>query len=149
MRWLCLVVLLACAAPPAHPVYPEVAAAAPGRGPLVAVVFASWCRHCRDELALLAEIRAERPGLRIVGLNAYEDWEGASNQEKLAIFLAENAPWLPVVRADDAMLEALGGVPKIPSLFLFSSEGKLVEAYRRQDRQPPGKKELLRRIDSM
>ena len=111
-------------------------------GPTVFVVFASWCGHCRDELRVLSELRAERPGLKIVGLNAYEDWGDASDDEKLRVYLAEHAPWLPVVKADASLLESLGGVPKIPSLFVFDGRGQLVEAFRRHERRPPSLGEL-------
>jgi thiol-disulfide isomerase/thioredoxin len=153
LRWLLLVLLVGCAASgrteTAHPTWARIASASAGQGPVVAVVFASWCGHCRDELAMLSEVHAERPALRIVGLNAYEDWEGASDAATLAAYLAEHAPWLPVVRADDAMLAALGGVPKIPSLFVFSADGRLVEAYRRHERRAPAKDELLRLVDAL
>jgi thiol-disulfide isomerase/thioredoxin len=141
-----LVALLGCAAGPraASPAWRQVAAKVELAGaPAVFVVFASWCSHCRDELAMLGELHAERPELRIVGLNAYEDWEDRSNPAQLAAYVAEHAPWLPVVRADEALLAALGGVPKIPSLFVFDAEGRLVKAFRRHEREQPSKAEIV------
>jgi thiol-disulfide isomerase/thioredoxin len=149
MRWLLLCALVACAAPvtSSHPAWPRISG---GAGvATVAVVFASWCGPCRHELAVLGEVHAERPGLRIVGLNAYEDWEGQSSPELLRVFLAEHAPWLPVVSADDELLGALGGVPKIPSVFVFSADGRLVQAFRRSERLPPEKAEILAVVDGL
>jgi thiol-disulfide isomerase/thioredoxin len=110
--------------------------------PTIFVVFASWCVHCRHELGVLAELRAEAPGVQIIGLNAYEDWEDTSNEAQLRAYVAANAPWLTVVRSDAAMLRDLGGVPKIPSLFVYDGAGHLVEGYRRDQRTPPTLEEL-------
>jgi thiol-disulfide isomerase/thioredoxin len=110
--------------------------------PTIFVVFASWCVHCRHELAILAELRAADPHVHIVGLNAYEDWEDASNEASLRAYVAANAPWLPVVRSDDAMLRDLGGVPKIPSLFVFDGAGRLAQGWKRNERSPPTLAEL-------
>lgn len=114
---------------------------APG-APTIFVVFASWCVHCRHELAVLAELRAAEPGVQIIGLNAYEDWENTSNEAQLRAYVAANAPWLTVVRTDAAMLRDLGGVPKIPSLFVYDGAGHLARGYRRDQRTPPTLAEL-------
>ncbi len=116
-------------------------AAAPASATIV-VVFASWCGPCRHELGMLRQLASEKPGLRVIGVNAYEDWDDISNQTKLEKFLGTEHPWLTVVRADDAILSALGGVPKVPSLFLFDSAGAQVRAFRRAERRPPNKAEL-------
>jgi len=108
----------------------------------IVVVFASWCGPCRHELGMLKELAVEKPGLRIIGVNAYEDWDDISNQQKLERFLGAQHPWLTVVRADDQILSALGGVPKVPSLFLFDRAGAQVRAFRRAERRPPTKAEL-------
>jgi len=108
----------------------------------IVVVFASWCGPCRRELGMLKQLAVEKPGLRIIGVNAYEDWDDISNQQKLEKFLGAEHPWLTVVRADDKLLSALGGVPKVPSLFLFDHAGAQVRAFRRAERRPPSKAEL-------
>jgi thiol-disulfide isomerase/thioredoxin len=108
----------------------------PGQ-PAVFIVFATWCGPCRTELATLGELRAELPGLAVVGLNHYEGWSGRSDQAKMRAFVAENAPWLPVVQSDDALLATLGGVPKIPSLFVFDRSGRLAQAFRRHEVAAP------------
>jgi thiol-disulfide isomerase/thioredoxin len=120
------------------PVAPRLVAGAP----TIFVVFASWCVHCRHELGVLAELRAHDAHVQIIGLNAYEDWEDASNEATLRAYLEMNAPWLTVVRSDDAMLRDLGGVPKIPSLFVFDGAGRLVQGWKRNERSPPTLAEL-------
>jgi thiol-disulfide isomerase/thioredoxin len=134
--------------PEAHPVWTQVRGldaldgrhlgdvVVPGR-PAVFIVFATWCGPCRAELAMLGELRAERPDVAIVGLNHYEGWSGRSDEERMRAYVGENAPWLPVVQSDAAMLRALGGVPKIPSLFVFDGEGRLAKAFRRHQVSAP------------
>ena len=110
--------------------------------PTIFVVFASWCVHCRHELGVLAELRAAEPRVQIIGLNAYEDWQDTSNEAQLRAYVAANAPWLTVVRTDAAMLRDLGGVAKIPSLFVFDGAGHLARGYKRDERTPPTLAEL-------
>jgi thiol-disulfide isomerase/thioredoxin len=108
-----------------------------GQHATLVIVFASWCGHCRHELAVLGDLVRDEPALRVVGVNAYETWSQLSDETRLREFLASTAPWLRVVHGDEALLGALGGVPKIPSLFLFDRHGRLVEDWRRQERAPP------------
>lgn len=110
------------------------------------VVFASWCGPCRHELAVLGELVQEEPRLRVIGVNAYEEYEDRSSEDQLRAFLATAAPWLQVVRASESLLDALGHPTKIPTMFLFDGQGKLVQAYLRADRIPPDKAELQARL---
>ena len=114
----------------------------------VVVVFATWCGPCRKELALLSELRKSRPNLEIIGLNAYEEFENFSDQKKLEAFIAQRAPWLTVVRDDGTLLETFGGVPKIPTLFVYDRHGKVVTEFRRNKRPPPSRQELAEAIDA-
>lgn len=110
------------------------------------VVFASWCSPCRKELAMLGELRGERPGLRVIGVNYYEEFDDLSDEAKLRAFIAGTAPWLQVVRADQALFTALGRPSKIPTVFLFNGEGALIERYLRAERAPPTREELERAL---
>jgi len=112
--------------------------------------FASWCSHCRHELAVLGELRKQYPRLRVIGLNAYEEYSDLSNQARLRAYLAQNAPWLTeIVRAKEPMRAAFGNIPKIPTLFVFRGNGELVAEFRR-DRMasPPSKENLQRAIET-
>jgi thiol-disulfide isomerase/thioredoxin len=117
------------------------------RGTLV-IVFASWCHFCREEIELLDVLRREAPELRIVGLNAYETFDELSDDAELRGYLARKAPWLRTA-VGDALLPHFGGVPKIPTLFLFDAEGRLVTDYRRARRPPPSLDELRADVASL
>jgi thiol-disulfide isomerase/thioredoxin len=119
-----------------------VGAPAPGTRVTVVVVFASWCGPCRDELAMLGEIRRTTSDLRVIGLNAYEQWGKLSDEDRLRGYLAQHAPWLQVVHADAALLGHFGGVPKVPTIFLFDRYGRMVSEFRRANRAPPTRAEL-------
>ncbi|ACY17656.1 TlpA family protein disulfide reductase [Haliangium ochraceum] len=108
----------------------------------VVVVFASWCGPCRHELALLGELRADEPRVRIVGVNAFEDYDDRSDEQRLRDFLASSAPWLRVVRADEPLMAALGQPSKIPTMYVFDRAGALVHSFRRDRRPPPDRAEL-------
>lgn len=115
----------------------------------VVIVFASWCYPCRKELAILSELVTEHPGVRVIGINAFEDFDDLSDAATLTAFLGTNHPWLRVVRGDDALLRSLGGVRKIPTLFVFDARGVRVKAFRRSQRLPPTKKELGQLLSSL
>lgn len=122
--------------------------AAPHARATALVVFASWCGPCRRKLAVLGELTRDEPRLRVIGVSyaPYEEYGDRSSDEVLRGFVAEHAPWLQVVRADDALMDALGRPRKVPSLLLFDRRGQLVEAYLRARRQPPSRDELRGRI---
>jgi len=118
----------------------------PPRQPTVVVFFASWCGPCQKELAVLGELRAEIPTLQVIGINAYEEWGDLSDERRLREFLAENSPWLPVVRGDDALLHKFGGVPRIPTLFIYDHEGDLVREFRRGLTRLPTRDDLRKAV---
>jgi len=115
--------------------------------PIAMVFFASWCGHCRRELTELGELRKRYPTLRIIGLNAYEDFRDYSDSQRLRSYIAENAPWMTeIVSADEALRATFGKIPKIPTLFLYSSTGEVIAEYRRDKRPPPSAQELEQAI---
>ena len=96
----------------------------------VAVVFASWCVHCRDEMPVLAELRARHPDLRVLGVNyrGHEEYDGRGDAAAVRQFVAERAPWLRVVPADERVWRSLGRPPKVPTVLVFDRGGALVAA---------------------
>ncbi len=120
----------------------QIGPAPAGKRATLFVVFASWCGPCRSELATLAKIRKAEPRVRIIGLNAYEEWGNRSDNARLRSFLADNAPWLRAVHADGELLAAFGGVTKIPTVFVYDQAGTLVREFRRSRRAPATRPEL-------
>lgn len=117
----------------------------------IVVLFASWCVHCRSELATLDALRAAHPQLRILGVNyrAHEEYDHRGNAEAVRAYVAANAPWLRVVPCDDGLYSQLGSPPKIPTLFVYDQSGALVETFDRRERPEPTADELeplLRRL---
>jgi thiol-disulfide isomerase/thioredoxin len=123
-------------------------ARADSKGTLV-VFFATWCGPCRKELEILSRLRKEHPKVRVIGLNAYEDFRNYSDSGKLRTFLASSAPWLRVAPADASVRKSFGGVPKIPSLFVFNQQGKMIKEFRRDTRSPPSEQELARALEKI
>jgi len=106
------------------------------------IFFASWCGPCRHELHLLSHLRVKYPDLEIIGFNVYEDFRERSDRERLDAFLAEHAPWLQVAVADGDVLRHFGGIPKIPSVFVYDGGGVGVAEFRANQRRSPGRQEL-------
>src|SRR5690349_1160846 len=75
----------------------------------IAIVFASWCGHCRIELSELAALH-ERADLRIIGVNFrwQEEYDARGDSAAVRDFVAREAPWLDVVVGDDALFAELG-----------------------------------------
>ncbi len=124
----------------------RVGAPGPATRATAVVVFASWCGPCRHELAALGDIARKTPELRVIGVNAYETWGELSDETRLRDYLAAYAPWLRVVPATPSLLQSLGGVPKVPSLFFFDRDGNPSGEFRRAERAPPGRDELDRAV---
>jgi thiol-disulfide isomerase/thioredoxin len=117
--------------------------------PTAVVVFASWCGPCRHELKTLGTLRDAYPALRIIGVNAYEEYGNRSDASRLEAFVQANAPWLTqIVHADSALLRSFGRVPKIPTLFIYDAQGQVVAEFRRNKRLPPSHDELEAAIKS-
>ncbi|MBX3162536.1 MAG: TlpA family protein disulfide reductase [Deltaproteobacteria bacterium] len=110
----------------------------------VLVVFASWCPHCQVELDVLGELRARHTGVRILGVNyvGHEEYKGRGNALAVRAYLAEHAPWLRVVPADDELFAALGRPPKIPTIYIYDRTGALAAKFDRRERPQPTAAEL-------
>ncbi len=108
------------------------------------VVFASWCEHCKRELAVIDSLRAAHPRLRILGVSvkAHEEYAARGSESALRMYIAAHAPWLRVVAADDALFSALGSPPKVPTIYVFDHTGALAAEYDRRHRRMPDAAEI-------
>ena len=113
------------------------------RTPTVVMLLASWCAHCRDEILVFDTLRKAHPHVRWLGLNykPHEEYDNRGNAEAVRALAAET-PWLRIVPADDALFDAFGAPPKVPTIFVYDSKGTLVETFDRRDRPVPREQEL-------
>jgi len=127
---------------------PDLDGVPPGRVPgaraTVVVVFASWCSHCRDELAVLGGLVADRPGVRVVGVNykGHEEYDARGNSAAVRAYVQGSVPWLRVVPAGDRLFGELGSPPKVPTMFVYDASDRLVEVFDRRRRPLPDAGEL-------
>lgn len=110
----------------------------------IVVLMASWCGHCRGQLALLAEVRAAHPGARVVGVSyrGHEEYDDRGDAQRLRAYVASEVPWLRVVTAGEALFGALGRPPFVPAVWVFDASGTLVAFFDRREREPPTRAEL-------
>jgi thiol-disulfide isomerase/thioredoxin len=122
----------------------RVADVAPRGAATIVVVFASWCGHCREELATIDGVRARHPGLRTLGVSyrAHEEYDGNGDAARVRAYVDEHAPWLVVVPVDEPVFTALGRPPKVPTIYVYDAAGELVDVYDRRARPPPTAAEL-------
>lgn len=111
------------------------------------LVFASWCRHCRKQLGHFEQLLQAHPQLRVLGVNYFED--PIEGDARVRAYLAENAPWLQVVRADKPLFNALGRPTHVPSLYLYDGSGRLVRVYLPPRHSPPTMDELRSDITAL
>jgi thiol-disulfide isomerase/thioredoxin len=116
--------------------------AAPGA--TLAFVFASWCSNCHDELAVIDRVRAAHPQARILGINyqGHEEYDNRGSSAAVKAYVAEHAPWLRVVPADEALFAALGRPRFVPTLYVFKRDGGIAARFDRGDRPMPSEAEL-------
>ena len=159
MKWLVVLAMLVGCPPPERPRQPRSPALAmieasadidgkpigrTGARATIVVLMASWCGHCRAQLAVLEQIQAEHPNARIVGVNykGHEEYDNRGGEAKLRAYIADAVPWLRVVPAGEALFGALGRPPFVPAVWVFDRDGALVEFYDRRERAPPTSNEI-------
>jgi thiol-disulfide isomerase/thioredoxin len=122
------------------------AGAAPGAQPqaTVVIVFASWCTHCHDEIAVLDQLRIEHPALRVLGVNyrGHEEYDARGSSQQVRNYVRNFAPWMRVVPVGEDLFGELGRPPKVPTLYVYDARGALVATYDRQLRDQPDRAEL-------
>jgi len=110
----------------------------------VAIVFASWCGHCRREMDELADLMARRQDVRVIGVNFrhHEEYDQRGDSAAVRAFVREEAPWLRVVPGDLSLWQAFGGPRYVPALYVFAADGSLAASFDREHREPPDADEL-------
>ena len=124
------------------------------RGKPVAVsFFASWCPPCRTEFKHLNHL-AERygeAGLTIVAINVFEEFD-ENDGPRMARFLDDTNPQFHVVVGNDAIIESFGQVNRIPTVFVFDRDGKVVFHFIHKvgaTKRNPTQHELDRAVESV
>jgi len=94
--------------------------AAPGKGPYLVNVFASWCAPCEIEAPLLVALKAR--GVPIVGV-AYKD-----APEKTRAFLARTGdPYARVLVDREGRAGIELGVSGVPETYLVDGSGRILD----------------------
>ncbi len=94
--------------------------AAPGKGPYLVNVFASWCAPCEIEAPLLVALEAR--GVPIVGV-AYKD-----APEKTRAFLARTGdPYVRVLVDREGRAGIELGVSGVPETYLVDGSGRILD----------------------
>lgn len=128
----------------------RVVGAAPGRA-TIAVVFASWCGHCRHQIAQLAEVIDGRDDVRVLGINFlhHEEYDDRGDSQAVRDYVAAEAPWLQVVPAGERLWRELGSPSKVPTLYVFDDAGALRRVWDRRAGELPSYSDLVAALDAL
>ena len=93
---------------------------------LLVTFYASWCPPCTAEFRALNEVRAAigADRLVIVAVNVHENLI-ADSTGRMERFLARTAPRFTVLGENPRAVAAVGGVPRIPSVYLFTADDRM------------------------
>lgn len=97
------------------------------KGQVVIVDFwATWCPPCRRKIPSLIELQEsyKEDGLVIVGISADEDGPRVVRE-----FAAELGMLYPLAMADDAVIQAFGGIEGLPTSFIINREGQVTSRH--------------------
>ena len=81
---------------------------------------------CTPEFRHLNEVRLKVPAgqATLIGINAFENWGGVENPARMKRFLRRTAPDFQLLHGNKAILEAFGGITRIPTVIVFDRSGK-------------------------
>ncbi|MCU1306711.1 MAG: alkyl hydroperoxide reductase [Acidobacteriaceae bacterium] len=86
--------------------------------------WATWCVPCKIEMPWFVELQNQYgpQGLAVIGV-AMDD----SSNEEIAKFAKELGVNYPILRGKEAVGEAYGGLPGLPTTFFIGRDGKIVD----------------------
>ena len=107
-------------------VYGDIISTAALRGKVVIVNFwATWCPPCREEIPSFIKLADKyKDKLVIVGVSMDD-----SNRREIADFVAQQQINYPVVMASHELVAEYGGVPALPTSFIISPDGHVVQKH--------------------
>ena len=98
------------------------------RGKILLLTFwATWCPHCRRQIAAMEKLRASYAKNNIEMLALSVDKEG---WHKVAPYLEEHKLLLPVAIADQRIQQQYQVTSGIPLSYIINQEGKVVKDFR-------------------
>jgi peroxiredoxin len=95
------------------------------RGKAVLLNFwATWCQPCKIEMPWFTELQKQygSEGLQVIGI-AMDD----ASPEDIAKFAKDLGVDYPILIGKEALSEAYGGVPFLPTTFYIGRDGKVVD----------------------
>lgn len=102
------------------------------KGKVVLVDFwATWCAPCRKGIPDLVALKNEfkDKGVEIVGVSVDALTRGGATAADVIPFMESYKINYPIVRGDQLVINAFGGVHSIPTSFLIDKEGRVVAKY--------------------
>lgn len=96
------------------------------KGKVVLLNFwATWCPPCREEIPELISLQAQyKDRLQIIGVSEDDD-----PPEKVEEFARKNGMNYPTVMATQAITDAYGGVPALPTNFVIDQQGRVMQRH--------------------
>ena len=96
------------------------------KGKVVLLNFwATWCPPCREEIPELISLQAQyKDRLQIIGVSEDDD-----PPEKVEQFAQKNGMNYPTVMATQAITDAYGGVPALPTNFVIDQQGRVLQRH--------------------
>jgi len=102
------------------------------KGKVVLVDFwATWCAPCRKGIPDLVELKKEfkDKGVEIVGISVDALTRGGVTAADVIPFMETYKINYPIVRGDQLVINAFGGIQSIPTSFLIDKEGRVIVKY--------------------
>lgn len=94
--------------------------------------FATWCPPCKAEIPTLNNIKQKfEQDFEVVAVSLAQRNGKLATNEKIVQFVKDFNIIYPIVNSPEnyALAKEMGGVKSIPTMFLISKEGKIIQKY--------------------